>query len=132
MNDEYQTILSAVHIQHIRDLYIPVYMKLFSIGLVQSSYSSTWFNAIAASSSGASFFAWGHGKSKARCLLPAFLCAHIFIERETSGHDADEIVCHKQYGETNRRAYSHDVTVAILVFQNNRAIYTRKNKTRLT
>ena len=24
----------------------------------------------------------------ARCLLPAFLCAHIFIERETSGYEA--------------------------------------------
>ena len=23
----------------------------------------------------------------ARCLLPAFLCAHIFIERETSGYE---------------------------------------------
>ena len=23
-----------------------------------------------------------------RCLLPAFLCAHIFIERETSGYEA--------------------------------------------
>ena len=26
----------------------------------------------------------------ARCLLPAFLCAHIFIERETSGYEAGE------------------------------------------
>jgi len=28
---------------------------------------------------------------EARCLLPAFLCAHIFIqrERETSGYEAD-------------------------------------------
>ena len=26
----------------------------------------------------------------ARCLLPAFLCAHIFIERETSGYEAAE------------------------------------------
>ena len=25
----------------------------------------------------------------ARCLLPAFLCAHIFIKRETSGYEAD-------------------------------------------
>ena len=24
----------------------------------------------------------------ARCLLPAFLCAHILIERETSGYEA--------------------------------------------
>ena len=24
----------------------------------------------------------------ARCLLPAFLCAHIFIDRETSGYEA--------------------------------------------
>ena len=24
----------------------------------------------------------------ARCLLPAFLCAHIFIKRETSGYEA--------------------------------------------
>ena len=27
----------------------------------------------------------------ARCLLPAFLCAHIFIERETSGYEAGAI-----------------------------------------
>ena len=27
-------------------------------------------------------------RSLARCLLPAFLCAHIFIERETSGYEA--------------------------------------------
>ena len=26
--------------------------------------------------------------SLARCLLPAFLCAHIFIQRETSGYEA--------------------------------------------
>ena len=25
----------------------------------------------------------------ARCLFPAFLCAHIFIKRETSGYEAD-------------------------------------------
>ena len=25
---------------------------------------------------------------EARCLRPAFLCAHIFIERETSGYEA--------------------------------------------
>ena len=25
---------------------------------------------------------------RARCLLPAFLCAHIFIKRETSGYEA--------------------------------------------
>ena len=25
----------------------------------------------------------------ARSLLPAFLCAHIFIKRETSGYEAD-------------------------------------------
>ena len=34
-----------------------------------------------------------HGKgtdgSLARCLLPAFLCAHIFIKRETSGYEAE-------------------------------------------
>ena len=31
----------------------------------------------------------------ARCLLPAFLCAHIFIKRETSGYEAatDLLVC---------------------------------------
>ena len=64
-----------------------------------------------ASSSGASFFAWqrrarnewlvmnrkgpweGYRRQAkrrlARCLLPAFLCAHIFIKRETSGYEAD-------------------------------------------
>ena len=25
---------------------------------------------------------------EARCLLPAFLCAHIFMKRETSGYEA--------------------------------------------
>ena len=25
-----------------------------------------------------------------RCLLPAFLCAHIFVKRETSGYEAGE------------------------------------------
>ena len=31
-----------------------------------------------------------HGKgTDARCLLPAFLCAHIFIKRETSGYEAE-------------------------------------------
>ena len=29
----------------------------------------------------------------ARCLLPAFLCAHIFIERETSGYQAVHTHC---------------------------------------
>ena len=29
----------------------------------------------------------------ARCLLPAFLCAHIFIKRETSGYEAGETAC---------------------------------------
>ena len=29
---------------------------------------------------------------EARCLLPAFLCAHIFIERETSRHEAARLV----------------------------------------
>ena len=29
----------------------------------------------------------------ARCLLPAFLCAHIFIERETSWYEAGSIRC---------------------------------------
>ena len=65
-----------------------------------------------ASSSGASFFAWqrrarnewlvmnrkgpweGYRRQAkrrlARCLLPAFLCAHIFIKRETSGYEADK------------------------------------------
>ena len=32
----------------------------------------------------------------ARCLLPAFLCAHIFIKRETSGYEADFHRCCKQ------------------------------------
>ena len=63
-----------------------------------------------ASSSGASFFAWqrrarnkwlvmnrkgpweGYRRQAkrrlARCLLPAFLCAHNFIKRETSGYEA--------------------------------------------
>ena len=30
----------------------------------------------------------------ARCLLPAFLCAHMFIKRETSGYEADLISTH--------------------------------------
>ena len=64
-----------------------------------------------ASSSGPSFFAWqrrarnewlvmnrkgpweGYWRQAKRrlacCLLPAFLCAHIFIKRETSGYEAD-------------------------------------------
>ena len=29
----------------------------------------------------------------ARCLLPAFLCAYIFIKRETSGYEA--VIVHK-------------------------------------
>ena len=29
---------------------------------------------------------------EARCLFPAFLCAHIFIERETSRHEAARLV----------------------------------------
>ena len=29
----------------------------------------------------------------ARCLLPAFLCAHIFIKRETSGYEAGVALC---------------------------------------
>ena len=29
----------------------------------------------------------------ARCLLPAFLCAHIFVERETSGYEAELVAC---------------------------------------
>ena len=29
----------------------------------------------------------------ARCLLPAFLCAHIFIKRETSGYEAVSTCC---------------------------------------
>ena len=28
-----------------------------------------------------------------RCLLPAFRCAHIFIERETSGYEAGDMPC---------------------------------------
>ena len=57
---------------------------------------------MAASSSSASFFAWrarnasdwwwtarDHGKG----LLPAFLCAHIFIKRETSGYEAALMDC---------------------------------------
>ena len=30
---------------------------------------------------------------EARCLLPAFLCAHIFIKRETSGYEAVNTQC---------------------------------------
>ena len=70
-----------------------------------------------ASSSGASFFAWqrrarnewlvmnhkgpweGYKRQAkrrlARCLLPAFLCAHIFIKRETSGYEADLERCQR-------------------------------------
>ena len=34
----------------------------------------------------------------ARCLLPAFFCAHSFIERETSGYEADETLYVVQCG----------------------------------
>ena len=33
------------------------------------------------------------GRGEARCLLPAFLCAHIFIEKATSGYEAADIRC---------------------------------------
>ena len=68
------------------------------------------YGSCTASSSGASFFAWQRrarnewlvmnrkGKCEgyrrqakrrlARCLLPAFLCTHIFIKRETSWYEA--------------------------------------------
>ena len=32
-------------------------------------------------------------QGEARCLLPAFLCAHIFVERETSGYEAADMRC---------------------------------------
>ena len=41
----------------------------------------------------------------ARCLLPAFLCAHISIEREASGYEALIILY---------RALPHDVMSAII------------------
>jgi len=31
----------------------------------------------------------GEARRLTRCLLPAFLCVHIFIERETSGYKAE-------------------------------------------
>ena len=34
----------------------------------------------------------------ARCLLPAFLCAHIFIERETSGYEAVPVTSEEATG----------------------------------
>ena len=34
----------------------------------------------------------------ARCLLPALFCAHIFIERETSGYETDETLYVMQCG----------------------------------
>ena len=36
----------------------------------------------------------------ARCLLPAFLCAHIFMKRETSGYEAALGVRISSYGCT--------------------------------
>ena len=33
------------------------------------------------------------GRGEARFLLPAFLCAHMFIEREVSGYEAADICC---------------------------------------
>ena len=32
-------------------------------------------------------------QGEARCLLPAFLCAHIFVEREASGYEAADMRC---------------------------------------
>ena len=47
----------------------------------------------------------------ARCLLPAFLCAHIFIERETSGYEADEtpyvVQCGRLAGLRTRLVMKH-------------------------
>ena len=34
----------------------------------------------------------------ARCLLPAFLCAHIFIERETCGYEAVPVTSEEATG----------------------------------
>ena len=77
---------------------------------------ATFSGSTPASSSGASFFAWQRRarnewqvmnrkgpweryrrqvkRRLARCLLPAFLCAHIFIKRETSGYEAGSTLCH--------------------------------------
>ena len=68
----------------------------------------------------------------ARCLLPAFLCAHIFIERKTSGYEAGQIYSRGAQcittatsmrvfeGKTlDYRVFSYDITAAILVSQNN-------------
>ena len=46
----------------------------------------------------------------ARCLLPAFLCAHIFIKRETSGYEAD--IVHK-FADALYRRFRASATQAI-------------------
>ena len=46
----------------------------------------------------------------ARCLLPAFLCAHIFIKRETSGYEAD--IVHK-FEDTLQRRFKASAMQAI-------------------
>ena len=38
-------------------------------------------------------------KAKPRCVLPAFLCAHIFIKRETSGYEAATALVGKSNGK---------------------------------
>ena len=71
---------------------------------VNGQSTQIFYSSITASSSGASFFAWQRRAQNEwlvmnrkgpwegyRRLLPAFLCAHIFIKRETSGYEADSI-----------------------------------------
>ena len=38
-------------------------------------------------------------KAKPRCVLPAFLCAYIFIKRETSGYEAATALVGKSNGK---------------------------------
>ena len=46
----------------------------------------------------------------ARCLLPAFLCAHIFIKRETSGYEADIV---RKFADALYRRFRASTTQAI-------------------
>ena len=75
--------------------------RFFEISLIPRKMGLHFLihNILSASSSGASFFAWrvtgdepqgtmGRVQT-AGCLLPAFLCAHIFLKRETSGYEAE-------------------------------------------
>ena len=45
------------------------------------------------------------------CLLPAFLCAHIFTKRETSGYEADTMYYPRKY------KYYHKVMIHDFFYQ---------------